>query len=105
MRYLDKLANIRKIETIELNGLQYYNGVHVCRVLGFTNNRTAIKRHTLERETTVVQTQGKRDTTFVDESGFLALLFASKAISEEIKGGVRDELLEAFAKCTVSVQV
>jgi prophage antirepressor-like protein len=96
--YLDDLANRNGIETLEQWGLRFYNGLQVCKYLGYVNSRVAIKRHTLEREITLNKSYSKRGTTFVDESGFLALIFQSKNVSDEMKGNIRVELLNAFTE-------
>jgi prophage antirepressor-like protein len=101
MTYLKKFAKIKGIQIIEQDGLNFYNGQQVCQLLGFANNRDAISRHTLPRERTVIEIQGKRGVVFVDDSGFLALAFVSKFMSDEIKGTIRDELLQAFTQLSV----
>jgi prophage antirepressor-like protein len=98
MAYLNKFAGKRGIEVIEQHGLYHYNGLEACTVLGFGNNRDAITRHTLPRERTTIKTLGGRNTVFVDDSGFLALFFASKVVPNELKGNVRDELLMTHSR-------
>jgi prophage antirepressor-like protein len=93
MHILQKFLITEKVEMIEQHGIPFYNGIQVCQLLGFTNNRTAIQRYTLKRETAMIQTQNKRSIIFVDISGFFALAMQSKRFSDEEKGDIRDELL------------
>ena len=64
------------------NGTPFFCAVDVCRALGYGNSREALRKHVMEDDVTkrdTIDSIGrKQHTSFINESGFYALVFSSK---------------------------
>ena len=64
------------------NGTPFFCAVDVCRALGYGNSRETLRKHVMEDDVTkrdTIDSLGrKQQTSFINESGFYALVFSSK---------------------------
>ena len=64
------------------HGAPFFCAVDVCRALGYGNSREALRKHVMEDDVTKRDTIDflgrKQQTSFINESGFYALVFSSK---------------------------
>ena len=80
------------------NGTPFFCAVDVCRALGYGNSREALRKHVMEDDVTkrdTIDSLGrKQHTSFINESGFYALVFSSKLPkAREFKHWVTSEVL------------
>ena len=85
------------------NGAPFFCAVDVCRALGYGNSREALRKHVMEDDVTkrdTIDSIGrKQHTSFINESGFYALVFSSKLPkAREFKHWVTSEVLLQIRK-------
>ena len=85
------------------NGAPFFCAVDVCRALGYGNSREALRKHVMEDDVTkrdTIDSIGrKQHTSFINESGFYALVFSSKLPkAREFKHWVTSEVLPQIRK-------
>ena len=85
------------------NGAPFFCAVDVCRALGYGNSREALRKHVMEDDVTkrdTIDSLGrKQHTSFINESGFYALVFSSKLPkAREFKHWVTSEVLPQIRK-------
>ena len=85
------------------NGTPFFCAVDVCRALGYGNSREALRKHVMEDDVTkrdTIDSIGrKQHTSFINESGFYALVFSSKLPkAREFKHWVTSEVLPQIRK-------
>ena len=89
-----------QIRTCMLKGETYFVGKDVASALGYVHPTKAVTTHVDEEDrimTKTVTIQGKRDTTFINESGLYALILSSKLESaRRFKRWVTSEVLPAI---------
>ena len=89
-----------QIRTCMVKGETYFVGKDVASALGYVHPTKAVTTHVDEEDrimTKTVTIQGKRDTTFINESGLYALILSSKLESaRRFKRWVTSEVLPAI---------
>ena len=85
------------------NGTPFFCAVDVCRALGYGNSRDALRKHVMEddvaKRDTIDSIGRKQQTSFINESGFYALVFSSKLPkAREFKHWVTSEVLPQIRK-------
>ena len=89
-----------QIRTCMVKGETYFVGKDVASALGYVHPTKAVTTHVDEEDrimTKTVTIQGKRDTTFINESGLYALILSSKLDSaRRFKRWVTSEVLPAI---------
>ena len=89
-----------QIRTCMVKGETYFVGKQVASALGYVHPTKAVTTHVDEEArimTKTVTIQGKRDTTFITESGLYALILSSKLDSaRRFKRWVTSEVLPAI---------
>ena len=89
-----------QIRTCMVKGETYFVGKDVASALGYVHPTKAVTTHVDEEDrnmTKTVNIQGKRDTTFITESGLYALILSSKLDSaRRFKRWVTSEVLPAI---------
>ena len=89
-----------QIRTCMVKGETYIVGKDVASALGYVHPTKAVTTHVDEEDrimTKTVTIQGKRDTTFINESGLYALILSSKLDSaRRFKRWVTSEVLPAI---------
>ena len=89
-----------QIRTCMVKGETYFVGKDVASALGYVHPTKAVTTHVDEEDrimTKTVTIQGKRDTTFINESGLYALILSSKLESaRRFKRWVTGEVLPAI---------
>ena len=89
-----------QIRTCMVEGETYFVGKDVASALGYVHPTKAVTTHVDEEDrimTKTVTIQGKRDTTFINESGLYALILSSKLDSaRRFKRWVTSEVLPAI---------
>ena len=89
-----------QIRTCMVKGETYFVGKDVASALGYVHPTKAVTTHVDEEYrimTKTVTIQGKRDTTFINESGLYALILSSKLESaRRFKRWVTSEVLPAI---------
>lgn len=92
----------QNIRTQVINGEPYFVGKDVAEVLGYTNERKAIRDHVEQEDklTERIVTSGQgRYVTLINESGLYSLIFASKLPeAKRFKRWVTNEVLPAIRK-------
>ena len=95
-----KNAEFGQIRTCTVDGETYFVGKDVASALGYVHPTKAVTTHVDEEDrimTKTVTIQGKRDTTFINESGLYALILSSKLESaRRFKRWVTSEVLPAI---------
>ena len=95
-----KNEEFRQIRTCMVKGETYFVGKDVASALGYVHPTKAVTTHVDEEDrimTKTVTIQGKRDTTFINESGLYALILSSKLDSaRRFKRWVTSEVLPAI---------
>lgn len=91
-----------KVRLIEEEGRVLFCAVDVCKALGYSNPRDAVKRHVdegdvVKRDTPT--TSGVQEISFLDEGGVYALIFGSKMpAAKAFKQWVTGEVLPSLRK-------
>ena len=89
-----------QIRTCMVKGETYFVGKDVASALGYVHPTKAVTTHVDEEDRIMTKTatiQGKRDTTFINESGLYALILSSKLDSaRRFKRWVTSEVLPAI---------
>ena len=102
---LDKIFEFGEIQIrVELDkaGEPWFVANDICKALGYTNARDAIRNHVYSEDVDQIDTLtkgGKQKVNFVNENGMLALVFGSeKKKAKGFKRGVCSEVLPAIRK-------
>lgn len=91
-----------KVRLVEEEGRVLFCAVDVCKALGYSNARDAVKRHVdegdvVKRDTPT--TSGIQEVSFLDEGGVYALIFGSKLpAARAFKQWVTGEVLPSIRK-------
>lgn len=90
------------IRTVEIDSTPYFVGKDVAEVLGYSNPRDALARHTDDEDKTTVAIHDgsqNRNVTVINESGLYSLILSSKLPkAKEFKHWVTSEVLPAIRK-------
>lgn len=95
-------AEFGKVRLIQEEGRVLFCAVDVCKALGYSNARDAVKRHVdegdvVKRDTPT--TSGVQEVSFLDEGGVYALIFGSKLpAARAFKRWVTGEVLPSLRK-------
>lgn len=88
----NKSKNVRSYK--EDNGIDWFHGADVCKILGFTNPTAAIQLHTDDDERKKVNIGTVNDVWFVSEPGLWGLILVSKSkIAKDFKRWLKHEVL------------
>jgi prophage antirepressor-like protein len=102
MTNLPQVFNGNKATIILRDEEPWWVAKEVCNILGYSNNRDALKRHCDDFEKGVVihdTPGGKQEITVINESGLYSLIFGSKLPdAKKFKRWVTDEVLPAIRK-------
>lgn len=102
-------SSFGNLEVLTIEGKQWFPGIKVAEILGYTNPRKAVRDHTKERGVTirsVIDSLGRnQDKKFIDEGNLYRLITKSKLPqAEQFEEWVFDEVLPTLRK-TGSYQV
>lgn len=102
-------SSFGNLEVLTIKGKQWFPGIKVAEILGYTNPRKAVRDHTKERGVTirsVIDSLGRnQDKKFIDEGNLYRLITKSKLPqAEQFEEWVFDEVLPTLRK-TGSYQV
>lgn len=90
------------VRTVVINSEPWFVGKDVTDILGFKNNRDAIKTHVFKEDKGVDSIDtlgGKQQMTIINESGLYALIFGSKLPkAKEFNRWVTNEVLPSIRK-------
>ncbi|UJQ36160.1 Bro-N domain-containing protein [Aeromonas caviae] len=95
-------AEFGKVRLIQEEGRVLFCAVDVCKALGYSNARDAVRRHVdegdvVKRDTPT--TSGVQEVSFLDEGGVYALIFGSKLpAAKSFKRWVTGEVLPSLRK-------
>lgn len=95
-------AEFGKVRLIQEEGRVLFCAVDVCKALGYSNARDAVRRHVdegdvVKRDTPT--TSGVQEVSFLDEGGVYALIFGSKLpAARAFKRWVTGEVLPSLRK-------